>query len=223
MSAAAGRVAARLQGVVVAAAMMIVLTAVAGLAFFNPAWVGIEQERARADLWTGWTPVEVRQVTDAVVVEVYLGPGTFAQAVRGEPVFNAREQGHMRDVRTAWLAFLAVAAVGLILLAVAWWRSRDRARFWRAVAAGAAALAVGTVAVGITFALLFDIAFEAAHRLLFAQGTYTFDPSTERLVQLFPYQFWTESSVAIAIAVLGLALVAWGLAARQARRAGVTR
>jgi integral membrane protein (TIGR01906 family) len=219
----AGRLRAHLPGLVVGIATGIVLVAVAGLAFFNTAWVGFEQERARADLWTGWSPAEVRRVTDAVVTEVYVGPGTFAQAVGGEPVFDARERGHMGDVRTVWLAFLALAAAAAIALAVAWARARDRARYWRAVASGAAVLAVGTVAVGIAFTLLFDTAFELFHRLFFAQGSYTFDPRSERLVQLFPYQFWTGSSIAIALAVLGLATAAWGVARWRAHRAEAAR
>lgn len=215
-----GRVAPRLRAIAIAAATIVVLTAVAILLFFNPAWVGFEQERARADLWTGWSPAEVRQVTDSVVLEVYLGPGTFAQAVGGSSVFTPREAGHMADVRTVWLAFLALATAALVLLAIAWARAGDRARYWRSVAAGAAVLGVGTVAVGLSFVLLFDTAFELFHRLFFAQGTYTFDPRTERLVQLFPYAFWTETSVAIAGAVLVLAALAWGMARWRAGRAG---
>jgi integral membrane protein (TIGR01906 family) len=198
---------------------MIVLVALAILIFFNPAWVALGQERARADLWTGWSAAEVHRVTDSVVLEVYVGPGTFAQEAGGEPVFNARERGHMGDVRTVWLAFLVLAALAALLLAVAWARARDRARYWRAVAAGAGVLAMGTVVVGIAFALLFDIAFEVFHRLFFAQGTYTFDPGTERLVQLFPYAFWTETSVAISVVVIALAALTWAVAGRLGRRA----
>jgi integral membrane protein (TIGR01906 family) len=71
-------------------------------------------------------------------------------------------------------------------------------------------LAVGVVVVGLAFALFFDRAFELFHELFFPPGTYAFDPRTERLVQLFPDQFWSETSVAIAAAVFVLALaVAW--------------
>lgn len=216
----AGSAGARLLVVVIALATIVVLVAVAIALFFNPAWVAFEQERARSDLWTGWTQAEVRGVTDAVVVEVYLGPGTFEQAVHGQPVFDPRERGHMADVRTVWLGFLALAAACVLLLVVAWARGRDRGRFWRAVAGGSAVLTVGTVAVGLAFVLLFDLAFELFHQLFFAQGTYTFDPKTERLVQLFPYAFWTETSVAITAVVLGLALAAWAIARWRARRLG---
>ena len=214
---------ARLIALATGLATMVVLIGVAIILFFNPAWVTFEQGRARADLWTGWTPAEVRQATDAIVAEVYLGPGTFEQVVRGEPVLNPRERGHMADVRTVWLGFVAIAAAAAVLLAAAWARSRDRARYWRAVAGGSAVLAVGTVVVGLAFALLFDPALELFHRLFFAQGSYTFDPQTERLVQLFPYAFWTETTVAIAAAVLALAVATWAVASRRAHRAEAGR
>ena len=74
----------------------------------------------------------------------------------------------------------------------------------------------GVIVVGIAFALFFDQAFELFHEMFFPPGTYMFDPRTDRLVQLFPDQFWSETSVAIAVAVLVLAIgVAMG-----ARRLG---
>ena len=81
---------------------------------------------------------------------------------------------------------------------------------------GAKLLAVGTIAVGIAFLLFFDTAFTLFHQLFFAEGSWTFDPATDRLVQLFPYQFWTETSVAIAVVGLGLTIGVWALAARLA-------
>jgi len=216
--AAGPRVPPRLAAAAISLATLLVVVATSLVLLFNPAWVGFEQERARADLWTGWTPAEVRQVTEAIVAEVYLGPGDFAQEIRGRPVLDERERGHMADVRTVWLAFLLVAGLATALLVVAWARSSDRGRFWRAVAAGAAVLAAGTVVVGVGFVLLFDAAFELLHRLLFATGTYTFDPQTEHLVQLFPYAFWTETTVAIAALILVLAAGTWAAARWRVHR-----
>jgi uncharacterized membrane protein len=51
--------------------------------------------------------------------------------------------------------------------------------------------------------------FEAFHRLFFAGGSYTFDPRTERLVQLFPDAFWFETSI-----MLGGVLVVLAVAVR---------
>ncbi len=215
--------AARVAAAASALATMVVLVAVAIALFFNPAWVAFEQGRSRADLWTGWTQAEVRQATDAIVAEVYFGPGTFEQVVRGEPVLNPRERLHMANVRTVWLGFLVIAAAAAVLLVAAWALRRNRAGYWRAVARGSAVLAAGTVVVGLAFALLFDPALELFHRLFFAEGSYTFDPRTERLVQLLPYTFWTETTVAISVVVCVLALATWAIARRRARRAEAAR
>jgi uncharacterized membrane protein len=67
-------------------------------------------------------------------------------------------------------------------------------------------LAGGVVVVGLAFTVFFDQAFEIFHRIFFPAGTYTFDPQTEKLVQLFPDQFWAETSLALAVAVLVLSL-----------------
>ena len=124
----------------------------------------------------------------------------------------------MADVRTVYLAFLALVALAVVILAVGRIRSRDAASFWRWVARGAAVLGLGAAVAGVGFLLFFDAAFELLHRLFFAGGTYTFDPATERLVQLFPYQFWTETTVAIATVGMVLTGAAWLLARRRADR-----
>jgi integral membrane protein (TIGR01906 family) len=201
--------------VAVGAATILTLAGIAVGLFFNPVWVAFEQGRTHADLWTGYPPQTVHAVTDAVLGEVYLGPGTFSQSVDGVPVFSARERAHMGDVRGIVVAFfwlvLAAAAVlvaGRILARGAGW-------FRRAVARGAATLAVGAVVVGIAFALVFDQAFTLFHGLFFASGTWSFDPATDRLVQLFPYDFWTETSVAIAVVGLLLTITTWAFARRS--------
>jgi integral membrane protein (TIGR01906 family) len=81
-------------------------------------------------------------------------------------------------------------------------------------------LLAGVVVVGIGFAVFFDQAFELFHEIFFPPGTYMFDPRTEKLVQLFPDQFWSETSVAIAVVVLALAIAVFLGAGRLAGRAG---
>jgi integral membrane protein (TIGR01906 family) len=206
--------------VAVALATIVTLVGIAVGLFFNPVWVAFEQDRTRADLWTGYAPQTVHAVTNAVVGEVFLGPGTFAQAVDGVPVFNARERAHMADVHGIVVAFGLLVLAGVAVLVVGGLLARGAGWFWRAVARGAAILAVGAVVVGLAFGLAFDQAFTLFHDLLFPSGTWTFDPATDRLVQLFPYDFWTETSVAIAIVGLALTVATWAFAHRAARGKG---
>jgi integral membrane protein (TIGR01906 family) len=206
-----------LAGTVVAIATGLVIVGVTMALFFNPAWVSLAQGRTDAAALTGWTSEQVDSVTRDIVLEVWLGPGTFAQDVAGEPVFNERERAHMADVRQLVMGFYAlVLGAGLVLLGLGLASGWSR-RFWRAVATGAKILVVGAVAVGVAFALVFDLAFTLFHRLFFAEGTWTFDPATDRLVQLFPFQFWTETTVVLAAVGLLLAIGAWAGARRMGR------
>jgi integral membrane protein (TIGR01906 family) len=205
-----------LASVVIGLATILTLVGIAVGLFFNPVWVAFEQDRTHADLWTGYSPSTVHTVTDSVLGEVYLGPGTFTQAVDGVPVFNAREQSHMADVHGIVVMFFALVIVGAVVLVAGGFRARGAGWYWRAVGRGAAILAVGAVVVGAAFALAFEQAFTLFHGIFFAPGTWSFDPATDRLVQLFPDDFWTETSVAIAVVGLLLTLATWAFARRRA-------
>jgi integral membrane protein (TIGR01906 family) len=75
------------------------------------------------------------------------------------------------------------------------------------------------VVAGAFAVFAFDAAFEVFHRLFFSAGSYTFDPRTDRLVQLFPEQFWSETAIAVgAVAIVAALLTAWQ-AGRRARSA----
>jgi integral membrane protein (TIGR01906 family) len=218
-AAAPGRTGARWwpAPIVVGLATVLTLVGIAVGLFFNPVWVAFEQDRTHADLWTGYPPATVHAVTGAVIDEVFLGPGTFTQAVAGVPVFDARERAHMADVHGIVVAFTLLVLGALAVLVVGGILARGAGWFWRAVARGAAILAVGAVVVGFAFALAFDQAFTLFHDALFPAGTWTFDPATDRLVQLFPYDFWTETSVAIAVVGLLLTVATWAVTRRAAR------
>jgi len=206
-----------LVGVFVGAATIVVLVGAAVLLFFNPLWVGFEQGRSQAAAWTGWSDSQLADTTNAILHDMIVGPPDFAMAVDGEAVFNARERQHLVDARAAFVGFGAAALVAVVVLLLVRWRSGGAAWFWRSVAGGAAVLAVAVVALGVFAAVAFDLAFELFHRLLFAGGTYTFDPATERLVQIFPEQFWYETSIVLGIVlVVASGLVYW-FARRRAR------
>lgn len=217
-TATTGRSAILVSGVTALATALVILGVVVVL-FFNPVWVGFEQGRTQVDAWTGWDAVTIRSVTDSVVVEVLMGPGTFAQQANGAPVFSAEEAGHMADVRRVVLGFGVVVLVAAVALVAAWSRRSRREAFWRGVGAGAYGLAVFLVAAGIFAYFLFDTAFEIFHRIFFAPGTYSFDPATSRLVQLFPEAFWMETTVALGIVAIVLSASVAVVAGRRRRAA----
>jgi uncharacterized membrane protein len=74
------------------------------------------------------------------------------------------------------------------------------------------------VAAGAVALVAFDALFETFHRLFFPGGSYTFDPSTDRLVQLFPFRFWQETAIAVGVGSVVVAAVVGGVASRRLAR-----
>jgi len=206
----------RIAAVITAIATPCVIIGAAVLLFLNPIWVGFEQDRSDVTRITGYTSAQVHDVTGSILSDLVFGPPDFDATVNGVAVLEQRERSHMVDVRTVLMSLGLLALAATVLLAGLMVASRGKPWFWRAVGTGASVLVGGVIVVGVAFALFFDQAFELFHEIFFPPGTYMFDPRTDRLVQLFPDQFWSETSVAIALAVLLLAF----LVVLEARRLG---
>lgn len=222
MNSIRGRAASVLIGLATAFVIVVVVLPL----FLNPVWVGFEQGRAQATAWTGFSEPELRGATDSILADLVLGPPDFDVSVAGTPVLNERERGHMRDVRGVFIGFFAVTvvlAVGALIVA-ARRRRAGRARTWGAVRGGAVALIAALAVGGVVSVVAFDTLFEIFHEVFFAGGTYTFDPATERLVQLFPFQFWQETAMVVGAVCVVLAavvaVIAHGRAAAAVAAAG---
>ena len=198
-------------------ASAILVVAAAILPFLSPQWMAFEQGRAEATAWTGYTTEELNAATGAILSDLVFGPAEFDVEVRGEPVLNERERGHMRDVRAAFMALGIAALVSIAVLALAFARG-DRQATWRAVRRGALGLAAAIVTLGVVALVAFDVLFELFHRIFFPAGSYTFDPTTERLVQLFPFRFWQETSIAVGLVILLVSAIVALIAGRRAGR-----
>jgi integral membrane protein (TIGR01906 family) len=208
-----------------AAATAVVLLGASIAPFLAPAVVRFEQDRTGAGALTGFDTVELDRITGSLLGDLVLWRGDF-EVNRFEqrsclcPVLNDAERAHMRDVRGVFTGFWLVVLAGIAVLAVGFRRARGpeaRAATWRSVAGGARALAVAIAVVGVFAIVAFDAAFEVFHRLFFSAGSYTFDPGRDRLVQLFPEQFWSEIAVAVGVVVLAASIIAAWLAGRRAR------
>jgi len=221
----------RAAGFLIAAATAIVILGASILPFLTPAYVRLEQSRAGAGIIdrslgyekvVGWDSPTVRTVTHAVLGDLLFG-GDFDVAVGHTPVLSEPEQAHMRDVRGVFQGFFGLVVIAVAVLAWSFRRFRSpdaRAAAWRAIGAGARGLAVALVVAGAFALFAFDAAFEVFHRLFFSAGTYTFDPRTDHLVQLFPEQFWSDTAIAVGAVSMTVALLtAW----RAGRRASVGR
>ena len=215
-----------IAAILTALATAVVIVAVAIVPFLTPPWVDFDQGWAGAIGYTGFTHDELRTATNSILADLVVGPPDFDVTVRGVPVLNERERAHMRDVRGVFAGFavLAVlAAVGLVAAYVGARRLGHPERAWSAIRSGARGLIVGVVVAGFVAFFAFDAAFEVFHRLFFPGGTYSFNPATDRLVQLFPDAFWSETTMAVGAVVLVLSLLVARFAARHARGAANNR
>jgi integral membrane protein (TIGR01906 family) len=204
----------RLGGWLIASATAIVILAASIAPFLAPAYIRLEQDRSGVAALTGYAPAELDIIAGSLISDLVLWQGDFAVTVDGVAVLEERERAHMRDVRGVFAGFFALgvfAAVGLVVAARRARGTEARYALWRGVAAGARGLAIGLVVVGVVAILAFDAAFELFHRLFFSAGSYTFDPRTDRLVQLFPERFWSETSIVVGMVALVLAVLTfWG-------------
>jgi integral membrane protein (TIGR01906 family) len=219
-----GAHARRIAGLwLVGAATAIVILGASIAPFLAPPVVRFEQDRAQAAAWTGYDAAQLDAVTGSILGDLVLWSGDFDVAVDGSPVLDDGERSHMRDVRGVFSGFWLAVLAGAVVLVTAARRSRGdaaaRAAAWRAVGKGARALAVLIAVAGIFALVAFDAAFELFHRLFFS-GNYTFDPATDKLVQVFPEAFWSEIAMLVGLVVIVVAVaVAW-LASRRARLGG---
>jgi integral membrane protein (TIGR01906 family) len=209
----------RVAAIAIALATAIVIVTIAILPFLTPQWVAFEQDRSQAAAWTGFTTDQLRTATDAILGDLVVG-GDFAIQLGGQPVLKDREQAHMADVRTVFRGLWLLAIASAVIL-VAASRRRGRRSTWRAVRAGALGLTVGVIILGAIALVAFDQQFETFHEVFFPAGSFLFDPRTDRLVQLFPFQFWQETAIVVGAVIIAIALgVAW-VANRRAARAAV--
>lgn len=202
----------------VASATALVILGASIAPFLTPAYIRLEQDRVGVGALTGYGPAELDAIAGSLIGDLVLWRGDFDVAVEGTPVLNARERSHMRDVRGVFAGFFALVALAAVVLVMAARRAEGteaRRAMWRAVSSGARGLAIGLAVVGAITIFAFDAAFEVFHRLFFSSGTYTFDPGTDRLVQLFPERFWYETSAVVGIVAVVVALLTMWRARRN--------
>ena len=191
------------------------MIAIAILPFLTPAWVSFEQGRAQAAEWTG---LRGRR---AVGRDERDPPRPRPRAARlrrrGRAASPSSRSASGRTCATSAACSPGSscsrpsAAVGLVVLVAGARRMGHPERAWSAIATGMRGLIVAIVVAGVVAAVAFDPLFELFHTLFFPAGSFTFDPRTDRLVQLFPFDFWSETTIVLgAVIVVAAAVVPSG-------------
>ena len=200
-------------------ATMLTIGAVALLLLFTPFWLHPALDAADSAAWLGMTQQQVHEFSDRTVQDLVFASGDFDfVAGDGTPFFDASERAHMRDVRVVLYGFLGLSTVAATLLGVVTYRRRADAAILKGISRGGAWLVIGTLVVGVFAAVAFDQAFELFHEIFFPGGNFSFDPTTERLVQLYPFAFWQYTSAALGLLLVACGAVTWFVGRRLAAR-----
>jgi len=200
-------------------ATMLTIGAVALLLLFTPFWLHPALDAADSAAWLGMTQQQVHEFSDRTVQDLVFASGDFDfVAGDGTPFFDASERAHMRDVRVVLYGFLGLSTVAATLLGVVTYRRRADAAVLKGISRGGAWLVIGTLVVGVFAAVAFDQAFELFHEIFFPGGNFSFDPTTERLVQLYPFAFWQYTSAALGLLLVAGGAVTWFVGRRLAAR-----
>jgi integral membrane protein (TIGR01906 family) len=164
---------------------------------------------------TGLTQ-EVHDRVDRAIVQFFDGTQTLPEALVANhappDVYSQKEILHMNDVRDVIRAFatlrtvtLAVCAIALISAAVWWNRGGQRFISRALVTSTVVTVVLGGIVGAITY-FAFDQLFLVFHEVTFHNDFWELDPRTDHLIQMFPFGFWYDAMVLVAIRVVLLTI-----------------
>lgn len=154
------------------------------------------------------------------------------QQGREQPLFSPREVAHLKDVKSRFglqnrvQEFTVLYVLAYIASVVLWSREISVRRLALNTMAGSG-LAIVLIAGAGAFGLSgFDSAWTKFHELIFSNDFWLLNPRTDRLIQIFPPEFWQNIVFFVGLlsaAEAALILLASGLylgaTARQANQA----
>ena len=186
----------------------IVLLGVAAAILLLPPVMNLGLEVGGSAAALSVAPEIARRASELSVQELLIGPGSFAFAVTsgGPSFYGPAESAHMQNVRAVVYAFFGLVLLGAIAVALST-RHLSRSDALRAVRLGATGLVLVFAAMSVGLVVAFDALFDLFHRIVFPGGGWTFDATTERIVQLYPTPFWefaagTLAAISVAIGLL---------------------
>lgn len=193
------------------------------LPLLTPWFIHPALDASRAPDRLGLTAGQTHALSDRSVEELVLGPGTFDIAgPDGAPFYDADERAHLRDARLLLGLTLVAGGISVLGLGLVLGRASRRAAGWRIVSRAGLTAAITVLALGVVSLVAFDWLFRLFHQVFFPGGNWSFDPATQRLVQLYPFGFWQIAAAALGVLAATLGLGTWLLGRWAARRSGST-
>jgi len=154
-----------------------------------------------------YAPYAVKYLLNSKGIE-YLGNLEFEN---GKELFNARELGHMVDVKDlvqlgirVWTGLLLL----LILAGLVAWRWNSLNWFKSVLSLGGLVTVSLLVMISLIGILSFDTLFTNFHRIFFEDSSWLFKYS-DTLIRLFPMRFWQDAVIAEVLLSASVGIGLW--------------
>ena len=201
---------------------VVVVSAVVTALFYDASFYHNGEVKYDVQATTGLTTAQLDRVNQGIIRFFSTSeslPAALSQSSANPDVFKEKEILHMNDVRAllqtishwAFVSFVVVVvflAVGLVT-----GRWGGRAAIARTLTYGAAFTILLVLVTGVLSYTSFDQLFLTFHETVFQNNYWELDPRTDHLIQMFPFGFWYDAilTVALRVLVVTVALGASGL------------
>lgn len=186
----------------------------------SPEFYDREFARQQATLRTGLPDTDVKRAGGAIRDYFNNSDNTLYVPLsidgRETSFFNPRETAHMRDVKALVRGTYRVEEIAVLyaltyVVAVFIWAREDTLRGLAGQVVTAALATAAFVLVAGAVALTgFDAAFERFHLVFFSNDLWRLNPATDRLIQMFPPEFWQEATIVLGVMTLVESVVLLG-------------
>jgi len=195
--------------------VVVVFSILTGL-FFDASFYHAGQTKYQVQSVTGMPPDQMDRVNQGIV-RFFAGTESLPQAISasgGSPgVFKEKEILHMDDVRVIVQFISKAEIIGLLVLAfiigltaVTWTRG-GRVALSHTLSRGAILTSALVVISGILTYTSFDSLFLTFHEVTFNNNFWELDPRTDHLIQMFPFGFWYDAMLTLALRVLLVTII----------------
>lgn len=123
-------------------------------------------------------------------------------------LFNPRETAHLRDVKDLFQLTFRIQELGVIYVftyvvgVFIWAREGSLRRLATQILVASLVVMAIILALGAVALLGFDRAFEEFHFVAFDNDLWRLNPRTDRLIQMFPQDFWFDASMLVGLLTL---------------------
>ena len=203
--------------------LFLMLSLVLGIGLSKPVYSVLQDQFGVAD-YVGISPSDLDGVTNSFVDYTRGQRDDLNEQVliKGEavPMFNERELSHMVDVRNLYLAGVQIAyflAAVAVVAFTALFITHQNKTIYRVHTRVSLAFLALCVALGIYFAVDFNGFWTNVHLLLFTNNLWLLNPATDRMIRMFPLEFFLTLSGIILGVFAALFAAMWVFAGSRAK------